>query len=219
MRKRPSRRFRRFATQTSRCQANNDFLHCRCILVHSEATANHLMLGENDNLLAGSGRKYHASKTALFLPVAIIAAGYAALFTWLFATGNADGGMGRLSLVVLSAGIPFLVAHAVLRYFTIQIRMQPHALLLHTGFPRSEPYHVPYRLIQKVSIRRGIGGRIAGSGTLVFRLVSGQKITICDLEDPQAAYDEIETLLDGDGGPLTNSAEPAEMLPFAASDR
>ena len=182
-------------------------------------TANQWMLGENDNLIAGSGATYHASKTALFLPVAIIAAGYASMLTWLFITGNAASGIARLCMVVLSAGIPFLIAHAVLRYFTIQIRPQPHALLLHTGFPRSEPFEVPYPLVEKISLRRGIGSRITDSGTLVFRLAGGQKISVCDLDNPQSALDEIENLLDGTQIPQPRHEGLADQFPAAASDR
>ncbi len=179
------------------------------------------MLGENDNLVAKFPEGFRPSKIALFLPIGIVAGGYACLLSWLLLTGSYGSGITRLAIVVLSVGVPFLVAHAVLRYFTIQIRTLPHALMLHTGFPRGEPYEIPYSLIRAIDIKRGIGGRIAGSGTLIFRLVTGQNITVCDLDNPKQARMEIERLVDTTGLPA--QAEPDRIsktaLQAAASDR
>lgn len=181
--------------------------------------ANQVMLGENDNLVAGSGKSFHTSITALFLPVGVIAAGYAMLLIWLLLTGSAGSGIARLCIVVLSVGIPLLIAHALLRYFTTQIRPQKHAVLLHLGFPRSEPVEVAYPLIREIHVKRGIGGRIADSGTLLFRLADGRRIAVCDLAQPQIVRDEIDQLVDGAPMLQAKVPETVKHQAIAASDR
>lgn len=175
------------------------------------------MLGENDNL--GTGATFTPSRPALFLPVAVVAAGYAALLFFLLVTGKSGSGIGRLSVIVLSVGVPLLFAHAVLRYFTIRLQPQAHMLFLQTGFPRTEPLEIPYPLIRDIRIRRGLAGRLTGSGTLVFRLVSGQPLAVCDLQNPDAAKAEIERLMDGAEFDRTPGEDDGEAISTAASNR
>lgn len=175
------------------------------------------MRGENDNL--GSGATFMPSRLALFLPVAVVAAGYAALLSWLLATGRADNSIARLSVIVLSIGVPILIAHAVLRYFTIRIQPQAHMLYLQTGFPRTEMLHVPYPVIRDIYIRRGIVGRFTDSGTLVFRLVAGQPLAVCDLRHPDAAKAEIERFMDGAELDRPSGEDDGEAISTAASNR
>ena len=125
----------------------------------------------------------------------------------------------RESKVVLGVATPLLVAHATLRLFTISIRPLAHAVLVHTGFPRSEPVEIPYPLIRAIHIRRGIGGYIVGSGTLVFELVTGQNLSVCDLARPQEARATIESLIDSDVMGNTEWAGEAESDHIAADGK
>ncbi len=177
------------------------------------------MLGENDNVAVCSEGRYRPSRAALFLPVAAVTAGYAALFAWFWLSGGLGSSVARLCVIVLAVGVPVLIVHAVLRYYTIGIHPQGHAIFLHPGFPRSEPYEIPYSLIRRINIKRGIGGRLLDSGTLVFHLQTGQKIAVCDLQFPDRIRDEIEAIIDAVEFVALENVEPMIKSRAAASDR
>ncbi|MDP3896116.1 MAG: PH domain-containing protein, partial [Mesorhizobium sp.] len=143
------------------------------------------MRAENDNGDDAGGGRFQPSRVSLFLPVAVILVGYSLVLLTLAVAGRSDGAIARLCIVVLTLIVPFLIAHAVLRLVTMRLLVLRHTLHLHPGFPRSERYEIPYGLIESMRIRRGIGGRIAGSGTLVLTLADGQKVAACDLADPE----------------------------------
>lgn len=149
------------------------------------------MRGDNDNPAVG-GEVFRPSLVALLLPVAVIAAGYIALFLWLYFSDRSAGAIARLCLVVLSLGVPFLVAHAVLRAATIRIQLLPHAILAHTGFPRGRAHEIPYGMVRRLAVRRGLAGRTLGGGTLTILLPDGVELAIPDLRDPDAAALAIE---------------------------
>lgn len=177
------------------------------------------MLGENDNLAVGSGNEFMPSRAALFLPVIVVAIGYATLLSWLWLSGSFSSGIARLSIVVLAVGVPLLVAYAALRYFTIRIQLLTRSLQINLGFPRNEPLDIPYPLIRDIEIRRGLAGRATGSGTLVFRLATGQNIAVCDLSDPDRVRDAIERQIDGGGLSDPNTGEFGNPVPLTASNR
>jgi hypothetical protein len=101
------------------------------------------MRGDNDNPDVGGGGTFVPSTVAVFLPSAVIVGGYLAAWTGLWIAGRGDGALARLCLLVLSLGGPFLVAHALLRRFTARVEVLPQAVMVHAGFPRSEPVAVP----------------------------------------------------------------------------
>lgn len=177
------------------------------------------MLGENDNLADESGTEYMPSRAALFLPVAIVAIGYATLLFWLWIAGSFGSGIARLSVLVLAVGVPLLVAYAALRYFTIRIQLLTRSLQINLGFPRNEPLDIPYPLIRDIRIRRGLAGRAIGTGTLVLHLSTGQKIAVCDLNDPERIRNDIEQRIDGDDPADAVSDELRTSAPLAASNQ
>lgn len=177
------------------------------------------MLGENDNLAVGSGIAYHPSMAALFAPVIVVAAGYALLSAWLWYAGISDSNIARLSIIVLTIGVPILCAHAVLRYFTIRIQLQSGFVLASTGFPRGEPRKIPYQLIRDLVIKRGFAGRLADSGTLVFHLVTGQTIAVCDLARPALIREEIERQIDAGELGSMERGESLDTVAIAVSER
>ncbi|QDZ01989.1 PH domain-containing protein [Nitratireductor mangrovi] len=145
------------------------------------------MHGVNDNPEPRHGGPFVPSTLSLFLPTIVVVVGYGLLLSFLFAAGRGDGALARLCIVVLAIGGPFLIAHAVLRRFTISVAVMPRALYLHRGFPHSQPFEIPYALIDRVSVRRGLPGRIAGSGALVVTLANGRRVVVGDLAQPHAA--------------------------------
>lgn len=150
-----------------------------------------MILGENDNLAAPAGHIFRASKVALFLPVAVIAAGYGLLLLWLWSTGESASGIARLAAIVLALGIPLLLAHAALRYATISVQLRDGFIQARPGFPQGVTHSIAYTDIEDIEIKRGIS-RLAGSyGTLVLRSRTAERISICDLGNPEIIRSEI----------------------------
>ncbi len=148
----------------------------------------------NDNQI-GIGHNasdlFAVSLVSLFAPALVIAGGYGAVLVWLWASGSGGSALARLALAVMFVGVPLVVAHAALRAFTIQLKPLPHALLLSPGFPWAEAREIPYSVIERIAVIRGLGGRIAGSGTLVFHIAGGTRMSVCDLKHPQEAREAI----------------------------
>ena len=149
------------------------------------------MWAGNDNSGQGGGT-FAPSARALLLPVAVIAIGYLAMLAVLFGTGKSDGALARLCIAALGIGVPFVLAHAVLRLMTTRLVIMPHVVQVVPGFPQTQYYSVPYGLIRSVHVERGLGGRLAGSATLRFELANGEKTAVCDIADPHAALAAIE---------------------------
>jgi membrane protein YdbS with pleckstrin-like domain len=145
------------------------------------------MRGENDNAASGGTGPFRASALSLLVPATVFAAFYGLVAAGLFLTGKGEGALARLAIVALSAGLPFLIAYAVLRRATARVDVMPHALLLQPGFPSVRQHAVPYRSIRSVSVRTGIGGRLSGSATLVVELAGGSRRAVADLADAEAA--------------------------------
>jgi len=149
------------------------------------------MLGANDNAGLGGAGPYRASTRALLIPTLVVALLYGLPLAGLVASGAGDGAVARLCIVALSVMLPFLIAHAVLRRVTARVDAMPHALVLRPGFPSMREHVVPYPAIRSVSVRRGLGGRLARSATLSVELAGGARRTVADLADATAARDAI----------------------------
>ncbi len=145
------------------------------------------MKGENDNGDIGAGGPFLPSSWSVFLPAGVIIAGYSMAYAAVALAGRADGALGRLCLIVVALGGPFLIAHALLRRFTTRVDAMSHAVFVHTGFPRSEPHEIPYALIRRLTLSRGPVERLTRSGTLIFELSGGRVISVSDLARPSEA--------------------------------
>lgn len=154
------------------------------------------MRGENDNPDVGAGGAFLPSSAAVFLPTLVIVGGYALAWSGLWLAGLSGGALGRLCLIVLAVGGPFLVAHAVLRRFTTRVEVLPHAVFVHAGFPRGEPVEIPYALIRRLTVARGPVGRLTGTGTLIFEVAGGARVAAADLARPGHALAVIGRLID-----------------------
>jgi membrane protein YdbS with pleckstrin-like domain len=168
------------------------------------------MRGDNDNPDVGAGGPFLPSTRAIFLPAILILSGYAFAFAALWWLGRGDGALARLCLLVLAVGGPFLLAHGVLRRFTVRLDVMPHAVYAHGGFPRKAPDEIPYALIRRLTLRQGPVGRLTGSGTLVFEIAGGTTITIADLARPRQALRAIGRLVDAAALGLVPFHAPAE---------
>jgi membrane protein YdbS with pleckstrin-like domain len=144
------------------------------------------MRGANDNADTDGGGPFRASATALFVPVLATAVFFGLPLVWLMSTGNGEGSIGRLCMVALGLGLPFQIAYAILRRATVRVDTPPHGLIVHPGFPSTRQHEIPYGAIEAVEVRRGLGGSLGGSSTLVVTLVGGHKVAAADLADGEA---------------------------------
>ena len=177
------------------------------------------MRGVNDNPQPGFGGPFLPSALSLFLPTLTILSGYGVVLAGLVVAGRGDGALARLCIVVLALGGPFLIAHATLRAFTIRVAVMPRTLYVHRGFPSSQAQDIPYRLIERVAIRRGLAGRISGSGALVVTLLGGRRIVVGDLKNPDRARAAILRQMPAGERPAPDSpdGELETSRPFASA--
>ena len=169
------------------------------------------MRGDNDNPDVGAGGSFLPSARAIFLPTIVIVVGYAGALLSLWLLGRGESNLARLCLLVLAFGGPFLAAQAVLRCFTIRVDVMPHAVYVHTGFPRKAPVEIPYALIRRLTLDRGPVGRLTGSGTLVVEVVGGARIEVVDIARPGEALRAIGRLVEEAArsrAPMDAVAEP-----------
>lgn len=166
------------------------------------------MRAQNDNAETGGG-PFAPSTIALLLPAALIIAGYGILLATLVFLDMGNSAVARLCIVILALAAPFLVAYAVLRRVSTRLDVFSHAVHLQPGFPKAGQYVVPYALIRSVRVRRGIGGWLAGSGTVFIELTNGARIAASDLAAPESARDAILSRLHP-AKPVELSAEEPE---------
>lgn len=179
--------------------------------------ANQMILGENDNLAALAEEVFAPSKTALFLPVVVIAAGYALLLGWIWIAGDISSGIARLAIIVLIAGVPLLLAHAILRYLSTGIRLFDEFAKLNPGFPRYGSREILYSDIADIELNPSI--LPTKSGTVTIRLISGEKLAVCDLDHPQFVREAFNRRMEAHAQRHDDFDKVQETPAFAAQNR
>ncbi|MBL4890687.1 MAG: PH domain-containing protein [Rhizobiaceae bacterium] len=131
----------------------------------------------------------------VFIPTLVVTVLY--FFGWLLLLllGRGEGTLAKLFVLVLAVGVPLLTIHAFLRFNTTRVQMCNAFIRYHPGWPKRFLVDLPYALVEKVSIRRGISGRIFGGGTLVMHLTIGEKVYVPDLSDPEGACEAARAAL------------------------
>jgi hypothetical protein len=127
----------------------------------------------------------------LFLPTLAIALFYSGSWFLLYSEGREDSSLARLYVIVLALGVPLLAAHAFLRFQTVRLQVLSRGVRYHPGWPNDLPVDLPYDLVERVRIKRGLIGWIVGAGTLVLDLTTGERVAIADLDRPAKAKKEI----------------------------
>ncbi|MFZ1773538.1 MAG: hypothetical protein WAT78_06220 [Rhizobiaceae bacterium] len=136
----------------------------------------------NDNQAAGE--TFGISRRALVLPIAANAALWSALAVWAYFSRGAGSQVFSLGVIVLAASSLGLVVFALARMSAAAVTpLQAGLLVRGSTFSRTEAM-LPWGLIRQAEMKRGIGGRLAGSGTLVLRLSTGQTFAVADLASP-----------------------------------
>lgn len=120
----------------------------------------------------------------VFVPTIVVIAIYGTALLWLWSEGRSGSGLFRLSALVLAVGAPLLATHAFLRYQTVRVRIKRDRLLYHQGWPKDTVVEIPYELIAKLYVKRGLGGRLLRSGTLIIETIAGNRVAIPDLKKP-----------------------------------
>ena len=137
----------------------------------------------------------HRARWQIFAPTLAIGALYAGLWAWLYANGLGGGSIARLVLLVIAVGVPLLAAHAFLRFETIRVQVLDGGVRYHPGWPKDMPVDMPFELIERIEVKRGLSGRMLGGGTLVMQLTTGERVAIADLAHPAAAQQDIAVRL------------------------
>lgn len=137
------------------------------------------------------GIPHYTAHWHIFIPTVVIAILYSGAWITLAMLGKSDSGMARLFIVVMAVGVPLLAAHAFLRFETIRLQISDGRVLCHTGWPRDLPIKVPLQVIREMRVRRGLAGTLFGGGTLILELIPKGKISVTDLDDPEAAKSSI----------------------------
>ncbi|WP_110033933.1 PH domain-containing protein [Hoeflea marina] len=144
-------------------------------------------------IVPGAKSVWRASAMALFLPTLVIAVGYAGLWAYLLLSGREAGALARASQAVLILGVPLLLVHAGLRLATTEMILRGSQLEIHPGFPARDPVHIAYRDIGTIRLRRGLSGRLTGSGSLILEVPAGRPVVVCALQEPEAALAAIRS--------------------------
>lgn len=152
--------------------------------------------GENDNPDRGESATFAASRMSLALPVIVIALGYALLVGYLAVSARAEPRIGQVAVILLSVGVPFVLAYAVLRALTVRVQLLSHAVIIHSGFPRAGSTEIPYGLVIGTIVRRGLFERLAGAGTVTFELTDGTNLTVTDIAEPHRLAAELRIHVD-----------------------
>ena len=130
----------------------------------------------------------------VFVPSLVICILY--LITWmiLFFTGQASSSAGRTFIIVMAMITPLLAAWAFLRYQTIRLQVSGGHMYVHPGWPKEMPIDIPLELVESVSVKRGVTGRIFGGGSLAIQMSDGRTYTVTDISHAEEAE---RAILDG----------------------
>lgn len=167
---------------------------------------------DNDGVNSGGGNAplFRPRPSSLFLPTAVIAAGYAVAFVALHWFGKGDSALARLCIMVLVLGVPLLLASATLRYFMVHVRLLTDTIIVHPGLPVREAREIAYSHIRNLHVSQGMSGKLSDSGTLILELVTGERVSVDGLAEPQKIMSAMQHRLD-------DGIEPDERDRIAAA--
>lgn len=155
----------------------------------------HMRTLDDPSELENARDRVYRARWQLFLPTIAIALLYGAAWVYLNNEGRSDSALARLSVIIIAVGVPGLAVHAFLRFQTIRLQLLPTCIRYHPGWPKDVPVDLPYELLEKVRVKRGLIGFLTGSGTLVFHLTTGEKVAIADVANVGQARREIDRVL------------------------
>lgn len=128
----------------------------------------------------------------IFIPTFVILVVYSLAWLYLAITGQSDGALARLFIVVVAMGVPLLAVHAFLRHQTIRLQINDDHLLCNSGWPNDRATKVPFDLIEDLEIKRGLYGLFFQEGTIIIHLKTHNRIAIADLREPGKVKAHVE---------------------------
>lgn len=133
----------------------------------------------------------------IYLPALVVALVWLAIFTWATFHEPPLSGLRALALAVVALGTPVLIFAAALRARLLSVAIWPKGregteaaaereLVLRDGFARPRSLRVGAREIASIRVRRSLPQRLLGGGALEIRMLSGERVLIADLDQPDA---------------------------------
>ncbi|MEN6543021.1 PH domain-containing protein [Parvibaculum sp.] len=133
----------------------------------------------------------------IYLPAAVVAAVWLGIFLWATFHAPQLSGLRALSLAVLMLGTPALAFAAALRARLLSVEIWPmgaegteraaeRELVLRDGFAMPRSLRVGAREIASIRVRRSLPQRLFGGGALDIRMLSGERVLIADIDQPDA---------------------------------
>lgn len=145
----------------------------------------------NDNQAAAE--RFGVSLLALTAPIAANAALWAALAAWAYFSRGAASQVFSLSLMVLLISTLGLGVSALVRMRGVSVTPMPAGLLVSGARGTGPAAMLPWSLMRKAEMKRGIGGLLTGSGTLILGLSTRQTVAVADLARPGAVLAAVQT--------------------------
>ena len=143
---------------------------------------------------------------SIFLPAAVVALLWAAIYLWANGWTPRLSGIASLSLAVEAIIVPLLILHAWGRTWALGVRVGARGLEARAGFPRRQRIEVGAREISSVRFRQTPLQRLLGAGSIELRMESGASIRLDDLDRAAEVANAIRGLMascrnhaDGDG--------------------
>ncbi len=122
----------------------------------------------------------------IYLPSLLIAACWAFIYALAVYQEPMRHGLAALALAVEGLIVPVLVLFAAVRARILLVEMREGAVLyVRSGFLRPREVSIGAREVASVRVRRGFVHMIFGGGALEIATLSGERIFVNDLDQPQ----------------------------------
>ncbi len=133
----------------------------------------------------------------IYLPTLAVGLVWLCIFAWAELHNPPLAGLRSLALAVEALGVPLLLSSAVLRARILTVEIWPRGregtaaaaereLVLRDGFARPRSLRVGAPEIAAIRVRRSLPQRLLGGGALDLKMLSGERVFIADLDDPEA---------------------------------
>jgi len=144
-----------------------------------------------------------AAHWTIYLPAAAVGLVWLGIFVWATFHEPELSGLRALALYVAALGTPLLVLAAALRARLLSVEIWPmgeegseaaaeRELVLRNGFARPRSLRVGAREIASIRVRRSVPQRLFGGGALDIKMLSGERVLIADLDQPDALAHALE---------------------------
>ena len=123
----------------------------------------------------------------IYLPTLVVALVWAGIYGWAHWHDPVLNGLASVALFVEALGVPLLLLSAVLRarVLIVELRKDGRQLYMRTGVLRARDVAIGLSEIAHVRVRHSIPQRLWGGGALDITTLSGDRLLVTDLDDPE----------------------------------